>query len=89
MRSLRVSALPCAAASLRPPPVELDLVHCPHGALHVLHPHEALVEREIVANCVLKIRDSDDFDHFKCIAGVSVVQVPGTSKTFFIVAKVR
>ena len=44
-----------------------------------------------MANCVLKIRDSDsdDFDHFKCIAGVSVVQVPGTSKTFFIVAKVR
>ena len=69
--------------------VVLDLVHCPHGALHVLHPLETLVEREIVANCVLKMRDSDDFDHFKCIAGVSVVQVPGTSKTFFIVAKVR
>ena len=48
-----VSSLPCAAASLRPPPVELDLVHRPDGALHVLHPHEAFVEREIVANCVL------------------------------------
>ena len=68
------------------PPVELGLVHRPDGALHVLHPLEALVEREIVANCVLKIWD---FDDFKCIAGVSVVQVPGTSKTFFIVAKVR
>ena len=48
-----VSGLPCAAASLRPPSVELDLVHRPDGALDILHPHEALVEREIVANCVL------------------------------------
>ena len=66
--------------------VVLDLVHRPHGALHVLHPLEALVEREIVTNCVLKVKNSDDF---KCISRVSEVQVPGTRKTFFIVAKVR
>ena len=66
--------------------VVLDLVHRPHGAFHVLHPLEALVEREIVANCVLKVKNSDDF---KCISRVSEVQVPGTRKTFFIVAKVR
>ena len=45
--------LPCTAASLWPPPMVLHLVHRPHGALHILHPHEALVEREIVTNCVL------------------------------------
>ena len=35
------------------PPVELHLVHRPHGALHVLHPAEALVEGEVVSHCVL------------------------------------
>ena len=37
-----------------PPPVELRLVHCPDGALDVLHPAEALVERQIVPDSVLK-----------------------------------
>ena len=31
----------------------LDIVHRPHGALHVLHPAEALVEGEVVSHCVL------------------------------------
>ena len=35
------------------PPVELHLVHRPHGALHVLHPAEALVEGEVVSHGVL------------------------------------
>ena len=39
---------------LVPPPVELHLVHCPHGALHILHPGEAFVETQIVTDGVLK-----------------------------------
>ena len=35
------------------PPVELHLIHRPHGALHVLHPAEALVEGEVVSHGVL------------------------------------
>ena len=35
------------------PPVELGLVHRPDGALHVLHPAEALVERQVVSDGVL------------------------------------
>ena len=35
------------------PPVELHLVHRPHGALDVLHPAEALVEGEVVSHGVL------------------------------------
>lgn len=38
---------------LRAPLVELHLVHGPHGALHVLHAHEALVQRQVVADRVL------------------------------------
>ena len=36
------------------PPIELRLVHSPDGPLHVLHPAEALVEREVVSDSVLK-----------------------------------
>ena len=32
----------------------LDIVHRPDGALHVLHPLEALVEAQVVADSVLK-----------------------------------
>ena len=34
--------------------MKLCLVHCPDSALHVLHPHEALVEGQIVSHSVLK-----------------------------------
>ena len=34
--------------------VILDVVHRPDGALHILHPLEALVEAQIVADSVLK-----------------------------------
>ena len=33
--------------------VELGFVHGPDGALHVLNPHEALVQRQVVAYRVL------------------------------------
>lgn len=39
--------------ALRAALVELHLVHRPHGALHVLHAHEALVERQVVSHRVL------------------------------------
>lgn len=39
--------------ALRPALVELHLVHRPHRALHVLHAHEALVQRQVVADRVL------------------------------------
>lgn len=42
------------ALPLVPPPVELDLVHRPHGALHILHPGEAFVETQIVTDGVLR-----------------------------------
>ena len=34
--------------------MKLCLVHCPDSALHVLHPHEALVEGQIVSHSVLQ-----------------------------------
>ena len=52
--------LPCAAASLRPPSVVLDLVDGPHGALHILHPHEALVEAQVVPHGVLTNNKNTD-----------------------------
>ena len=52
--------LPCAAASLRPPSVVLDLVDGPHGALHILHPHEALVEAQVVPDGVLTNNKNTD-----------------------------
>lgn len=42
------------ALPLVPPPVELDLVHRPHGALHIFHPGEAFVETQIVTDGVLR-----------------------------------
>lgn len=39
--------------ALRAALVELHLVHRPHRALHVLHAHEALVQREVVTHRVL------------------------------------
>lgn len=36
------------------PPIELRLVHSPDRPLDVLHPTEALVEREVVPHSVLK-----------------------------------
>lgn len=39
--------------ALRPPLVELHLVHRPHRALHVLHAHEAFVQRQVVTDCIL------------------------------------
>lgn len=36
------------------PPVELDLVYCPHCPLDVLQAHKALVETEVVSDGVLE-----------------------------------
>ena len=36
------------------PLVKLHLVDRPHGTLDVLHPHETLVERQVVTNSVLR-----------------------------------
>ena len=46
-------SLVALALALVPPPVELHLVHCPHGALHILHPGEAFVETQVVTDGVL------------------------------------
>lgn len=40
-------------APLRPPLVELHLVHGPNGPLNVLHAHETFVQRQVVAHCIL------------------------------------
>lgn len=42
------------ALPLVPPPVELYLVHRPHGALHIFHPGETFVETQIVTDGVLR-----------------------------------
>ena len=55
----RVSPRPLVVPLGVPLLVILHLVHSPDGALNVFDPLEALVEREIVTNCVLKIRDPD------------------------------
>jgi hypothetical protein len=34
----------------------LNLINGPNGPLHVLHPHEALVERQVVADGILYIK---------------------------------
>lgn len=44
---------------LRSPPVELDLVDCPHRPLDVLQAHKALVEAEVVPDGVLQVEDSE------------------------------
>lgn len=39
--------------SLRPSLVEFHFIHGPHSSLHVLHSHEAFVQRQVVADSVL------------------------------------
>lgn len=40
----------------RPPFLILALIHGPHGALNVLHAHEALVQAEVVPHGILGVR---------------------------------
>ena len=49
-----IHSLVALGGALMAPPVELHLVHRPHGALHILHPAEALVQGEVVSHRVLK-----------------------------------
>ena len=46
--------LPRASGLLRPSPMELDLIHGPHGPLHVLQPHKTFVEAQVVSHCILE-----------------------------------
>lgn len=41
---------------LRPAFLVLHLIHCPHCPLHVLHAHKALVQAEVVAHGILRVR---------------------------------
>ena len=62
---------------LVPPPVELDLVHRPHGALHILHPGEAFVETQIVTDGVLrKVNYTALFGHRNFMAHLPSGGVP-------------
>ena len=47
------SSLPCGTASLRTPPVVLNLVNSPNSPLHILHSHKAFMEAEVVSHCIL------------------------------------
>ena len=60
----RHNSLVALALPLVPPPVELHLVHCPHGALHILHPGKAFVKTQIVTDGVLQ-KDMYRYFYFK------------------------
>lgn len=38
------------------PLIELELVHCPHGALYILNAHETLVETQVVTDGILNVQ---------------------------------
>ena len=52
--------------------MKLCLVHCPDSALHVLHPHEALVEGQIVSHSVLQDKHYFFYNLFKGIKSLFV-----------------
>jgi len=54
MDTRRFGVVPVTRRLLGPPPVELDLVHGPHGSLHIFQTHKAFVEAEIMSDGVLE-----------------------------------
>lgn len=73
MDTRRFGVVPITRRLLGPPPVELDLVHGPHGSLHIFQTHKAFVEAEIMSDGVLE--DQREESHQDILRASSISHV--------------
>lgn len=69
-------------APLRPPLVELHLVHGPYGPLNVLHAHETFVKRQVVAHSVLTTKQRQINNASWYESAIDCIEIVSAGMTF-------